>query len=326
MNVNLKLLHTFLLVAELRSFRRAAEESNRSQSAVSMQIRQLEQQLDVALFHRTTRSVQLTREGEMLLENARSAMDELETGLRRIKESSESQRSRLSLACVPTLAASRLPDVLASFQKSFPRVTACVRELNYPDMLDAIRSHDSDFGIGPHIGPRLSGASEFQFRPILSDPIYALIPAAMDIGSADSISLHELEGAPILMVTNSSSIYAALEEARAAARVTLDIKYEVGQVQTQIAMAAAGLGVAIVPRIALPQREDPRLRAVPIVDPPMSREICVITLRGQALPPVALRFVTMLQAMLTERVPRAPASAPPGTTASGGLALAVAGA
>ena len=63
MNVNLKLMHTFLLVAEHSSFCRAAEVSNRSQSAVSMQIKQLEEQVGVALFHRTTRRVELTAEG-----------------------------------------------------------------------------------------------------------------------------------------------------------------------------------------------------------------------------------------------------------------------
>ena len=77
MNVNLKLMHIFLLVAEHNSFCRAAEVSNRSQSAVSMQIRQLELQLGVSLFHRTTRRVQLTREGELLLVCARRAVTEL---------------------------------------------------------------------------------------------------------------------------------------------------------------------------------------------------------------------------------------------------------
>ena len=67
MNVNLKLLQTFMLVAEERSFRAAAEKSFRSASAVSAQIRLLEEQLRVPLFHRTTRNVYLTPEGEQLM-------------------------------------------------------------------------------------------------------------------------------------------------------------------------------------------------------------------------------------------------------------------
>jgi DNA-binding transcriptional LysR family regulator len=278
--VNLKLMHTFLLVAEHSSFCRAAEVSNRSQSAVSMQIRQLELQLGVSLFHRTTRRVQLTREGELLLVCARKAVAELQTGLRQIKDAVDIQRGRLTLA---------------TFQKSYPGVTAHVRELASTEMLDCIRRQDVDFGIGP----RSPNANEFQFQPILLDEIYALIPTCMDVAPRDTISLLELSQIPTLVLTGSSAMHGMLDKAQKAAGVTLNIKYEVQQVQTQIALATAGLGAAILPRIAIPLKPDPRVRAVPIVDPPLVRELCVVTLRGQLLSPVATRFVEMLQRLIT---------------------------
>jgi DNA-binding transcriptional LysR family regulator len=295
MNVNLKLMHTFLLVAEHNSFCRAAEVSNRSQSAVSMQIRQLELQLSVSLFHRTTRRVQLTREGELLLVCARRAVSELQSGLRQIKDAVDMQRGRLTLACAPTLAATRLPEILAAFQKSYPGVTAHVNELASAEMLDHIRRQDVDFGIGP----RSPSAVEFHFQPILVDEIYALIPTCMDLGRRESISLLELSHMPTLVLAGSSALNGMLEKAQKTAGVTLNIKYQVQQVQTQIAMAAAGLGAAILPRIAIPLKPDPRVRAVPIVDPPLVRELCVVTLRGQLLSPVAARFVEMLQLLIS---------------------------
>jgi DNA-binding transcriptional LysR family regulator len=327
MNVNLKLMHTFLLVAEHSSFCRAAEVSNRSQSAVSMQIRQLELQLGVSLFHRTTRRVQLTRQGELLLVCARKAVAELQTGLRQIKEAVDIQRGRMNMACAPTLAATRLPDILATFHKSYPGVTAHVRELASAEMLECIRRQDVDFGIGP----RSANANEFQFQPILLDEIYALIPTAIDVGERESISLLELSHLPTLVLTGSAAMQGMLDKAQKTAGITLNIKYEVQQVQTQIAMATAGLGAAILPRIAIPAKLDARVRAVPIVDPPLVRELCVITLRGQFLSPVAARFVEMLQRLIgrpeaveatessvpvrTSRTPRAHlayAASPPG--------------
>jgi DNA-binding transcriptional LysR family regulator len=296
MNVNLKLMHTFLLVAENNSFRRAAEISNRSQSAVSMQVRQLELQLGVSLFHRTTRRVQLTREGELLLVCARKAVDELQSALRQIKEAVDIQRGRLSLACVPTLAATRLPYILSAFQRSYPGVTAQVNEVGSVEMLDSIRRQEVDFGIGAHV----PNAVEFQFQPILVDEIYALIPASIDLRPRDGISLAELARVPTLALAGSSALHAMLDKAQKSAGVTLDIKYEVQQVQTQIAMATAGLGVAILPRIAVPATHDPRVRAVPIIDPPLVRELCVVTLRGQTLPPVAARFVDLLRRLISE--------------------------
>jgi DNA-binding transcriptional LysR family regulator len=290
MNVNLKLMHIYLLVAEHSSFCRAAEISNRSQSAVSMQIRQLESQLGVALFHRTTRRVQLTREGELLLACARRAVAELQTGLRQIKEAIDIQRGRLTLACAPTLAVSRLPQILTAFQDRYPGITVCVRELACSEILGAIRRQEADLGLGP----RSPNAADVRFQPFLLDEIYALIPANIDSGARSSISLQELSQMPAVMLAGTSALHGMLDKAQKAAGVALNIKYEVQQVQTQIAMANAGLGAAIVPRIAIPAKLDPRLRAVPIVDPPLVRELCIVTLHGQLLSPVAERFVEML--------------------------------
>jgi DNA-binding transcriptional LysR family regulator len=85
----------------------------------------------------------------------------------------------------------------------------------------------------------------------------------------------------------------------------------VQQVQTQIAMAAAGLGAAILPRIAIPAKLDPRMRAVPIIDPPLVRELCVITLRGQFLSPLAACFIEMLRRLIGHPEGVAPAEPVP---------------
>lgn len=304
MKVNLKLLHTFLLVADHNSFRRAAEESNRSQSAVSMQIRQLELQLGVSLFNRTTRRVELTREGELLLGGARKAVLELEAGLQQIRQAANLQRGRLALACAPTVASTRLPQALSRFHEAYPRVSVHVREQASAEILESIRKQEVDFGIGA----RIPNVTDFHFEPFLSDEFYALVPSDMEHVRRDSVTLEELSHMPALVVTGSAATTASLEEAQKAAGVTLNRKYEVSQVQTQVAMAAAGLGVAILPKIALPPLPDPRFRALPIVDPPLVHELCVITLRGQALPPVAARFVEMLEELLVrpEETPAEP--------------------
>ena len=94
--INLKLLQTFLLVGEHLSFRVAAEKLFRSQSAISAQIVQLEEQLGVSLFHRTTRNVSLTAEGKQLKEYAERALFEVEVGLRKIKETADVRRGRVA--------------------------------------------------------------------------------------------------------------------------------------------------------------------------------------------------------------------------------------
>jgi len=296
MNINLKLLHTFLLVAEHNSFRRAAEESNRSQSAISMQIRQLEQQLGISLFHRTTRRVQLTREGELLLDYAHRALHEMQVGLRQIKEAGDLQRGRLSFACAPSIAATRLPQVLAAFQKEYPAVTADVRELGTSEMLESVRRQEVDFGIGA----KIPNSTEFHFRPIAVDELYALIPTSFKLGRSGEVTLTDLCRVPTLLVTGSSALQNMLEGAQRASGVTLDVRYDVRQVQTQIGMAIAGLGAAILPHIAVPATLDPHLVAARIVGPPLALEVSVVTLPGQSLQPIASRFIDLLQRILNE--------------------------
>lgn len=117
MNINLKLLNSFLLVAEYSSFREAAERANRSLPAISMQIKQLEEQLGVTLFHRTTRRVELTKEGEHLLISVRKALAVIEGGLLELKSASDIAIGQITFACVPTVASTRLPTILSAFSK-----------------------------------------------------------------------------------------------------------------------------------------------------------------------------------------------------------------
>ena len=134
-DINFKLLHIFIAIADNRSFRQASEKLNRSQSAVSMQIKQLQDQIGAALFHRTTRRVELTAEGLKLLTFARRALGEWENGLREIREAVDIQRGTLTFACIPTIAATILPRALSAFQANYPGISIQPRELAAADLL-----------------------------------------------------------------------------------------------------------------------------------------------------------------------------------------------
>ena len=110
-HVNLNLLPVFVLVAEHLSFREAAKRTARSQSAVSAQIRLLEQQLSVPLFNRTTRSVKLTPFGEIFLESARESVHALDLGLNRIREAALGETGSIALTCSPSIAGKILPPI-----------------------------------------------------------------------------------------------------------------------------------------------------------------------------------------------------------------------
>jgi DNA-binding transcriptional LysR family regulator len=217
--VNLKLLHMFVAVAENKSFRQASEQLNRSQSAVSMQIKQLEDQVGVALFHRTTRRVELTNEGEQLLTHARRALDEWDNGLRQIRDIVDIQRGTLSIGCVPTIAATILPRALNVFQKAHPGININLRELAVYDLLESIRRREVDFGIGPTTRP----STEFHFNPVFDDPIYVLAGRSFPLGKRRTVDLADLCAFPILLNSKSAMLRTELDRALAARGHTMTI-------------------------------------------------------------------------------------------------------
>src|SRR5690242_19963988 len=100
---NLTRLRSFIAVAQERQFRRAAERIGLSQPALSAHIRELEQDLGVALFSRTTRSVRLTAEGESFLHRAQRALDDLSAAVLELRERAELKRGRVAIAATPTV-------------------------------------------------------------------------------------------------------------------------------------------------------------------------------------------------------------------------------
>lgn len=274
-NVNLKLLQTFLLAAEHGSFRRAAEESNRSPSAVSMQIRDLEEQVGMSLFVRTPQSANLTPAGTMLFEQVSKAMADVQAGLDRLSEVAEHRRSHVSIGCAPTLAATRLGNILATFKLRYPRSVVDVKETPPTSALVMLQDQQIEL----YIGPEVPNMSEFHFEPILQDRFAVCLPPDYDEG-VEQVSLSDIAGFPLILLDAQTAARGLINKIVAETGVSMNVQYEVQYAYTAIALAAAGLGVAVVPFIAIPMLPTAELRVVPLIDPGAERSVGIITARG----------------------------------------------
>jgi DNA-binding transcriptional LysR family regulator len=294
MRVNLKVLSTFLAVAENESFRKAAEQTNISLPAVSMQIKQLEERLGVALLQRTTRKVVLTHEGQKLMISTRKAMAEIDAALLSIEQAANAQQGNLVFACVPTVASTRLPTLVTEFARTYPGISVGIRETTQPELLEAIRKREVDFGIAPM--PEKIG--EFQFTPLFEDPYVALLPPDHPLADKKGISLRELTKiSPSILMLGSSQFQQQLDDVLNKNKINTERNYNFTHVSTMAAMVEAGLGVGILPKVAVPRQTS--LKAVNIVRPIMSRKIAVITMRGHSLSTASHRFVDMCIEVLT---------------------------
>jgi len=294
---NLRLLQTFMLVAENLSFRDAAEQTRRSQSAVSTQVKQLETQLGITLLHRTTRSVVLTPEGRELLEGTKRAMHEVNLGLRKIRESADIKRGRVSLACSPSVAANRLPQILATFKKVHPGVHISLMEQHSADIFHMVRQGDADFGIGPLVE---AVDDDICFEPILEDRIMALVPRVLLANTRKTISLKELVTMPLLLHTPGSAMRRMLESAIDAQSLKFENNYQCMQMQTLVSMAVAGMGVAVLPQSVLKGVTSSNTQTLRLVDPPLTRQVCLITMRGRTLSPASAQLAQVVRELIED--------------------------
>ncbi|MDH6265165.1 DNA-binding transcriptional LysR family regulator [Rhizobium sp. SG_E_25_P2] len=292
-SVNLKLLQTFLLAAESGSFRKAAEESNRSPSAVSMQIKDLEEQIGISLFTRTPQRVNLTNEGQVLFEEIGRAMGDVQASLDRLTELAARRKGKIQIACAPTLASSRLGDILATFKLRYPRSVVEVQETPPQAALILLQQQEVEF----YIGPEVPNLNEFQFESIIDDPLVACIPEELFNGEK-AVRLEDLGQFPLIMLNRKTAVRALVDRLTREAGIELKVQYEVESAQTAVALASSGLGISIVPSIALGAKIDRRIRVAPLDNPNAHRAVGIITARGYVQQRYAEQLIALIRTNL----------------------------
>lgn len=307
MSVNLKLLHTFARVAQLRSFSRAAEELGRTPSAISMQIAELEGQVGLKLLERTTRNVTPTPDGAVLLECVQDSIRRLEEGIVETRDTAERRRGRVVFGCAPTVAASTLAPVLTEFHARFPKVSLQVREVTSNDLLTAVRNREIDFGVTPVVQAK----SDLTFKHLLREPLVALaskdhfneLPDALSLERLAQLPLLVMQGMPIIVLHNEQEIPMLLTEYLESSGRPLTIACSVRQAATLVDLAASGLGIGLVPRLAVPAGISPKIRILPLTEPQVVRDIGIATLKGEVLSEPSLALAEIFKAQLTKSMP-----------------------
>jgi DNA-binding transcriptional LysR family regulator len=288
--MNIRQIETFLSVAETCSFRRAAEVLHRSQSAVSVHVQQLEEELGVPLLERTTRRVSLTPEGRTLLVRCRSVLMDLRAVAQELKEESGLRRGRVSIGSSPSISTHRLPPIIAAYQTAYPGVTLELHEAFAKGMYDDVLERVTDFAIGP----RLRGLKDFDIRPLINDPIVAVLPLSFRLGRRHTVTLDEIAGEAQLSMPKGTAIREVIEDAFKTRCDVFAPKFEVMHQQTLFSLVEAGLGVTVLPLMSVPPGKRGNYQVAQLREPTITREICLVTLKGKTLSPAASRCVELI--------------------------------
>jgi len=203
----------------------------------------------------------------------------------------------VSLACSPSVAANRLPQILATFKKVHPGVHISLMEQHSADIFHMVRQGDADFGIGPLVE---AVDDDICFEPILEDRIMALVPRVLLANTRKTISLKELVTMPLLLHTPGSAMRRMLESAIDAQSLKFDNNYQCMQMQTLVSMAVAGMGVAVLPQSVLKGVTSSNTQTLRLVDPPLTRQVCLITMRGRTLSPASAQLAQVVRELIED--------------------------
>ncbi|MCK9508180.1 MAG: LysR family transcriptional regulator [Pigmentiphaga sp.] len=304
MNITSRQLAAFVSVAQLGSFTRASEKAHMTQSGLSIMIRELEGQLGCRLFNRTTRSVKLTAAGERLLPYAISATEGLATAMADIAKLEVEHQRALRIGCTPMFAASFLPIIFQDFQEAHPHITLQLIDADPALIQEHVKSGDLDCGLGVFYKP-ISGIQ--RTRIFRSNFIYVSAstesPSPLPLSELPSLEWHDLPNLPLLKLPVSSPIQQLVEHQMQAFCLERQVHGHFNHIETVIAMAAAGVGGAVIPAFAWQKCCHYNVAGAVLVNPITTMDFYLITARGRLPSDSVIELADMLSATLKRTLP-----------------------
>jgi LysR family transcriptional regulator, transcription activator of glutamate synthase operon len=280
--VELRHLRYFEAVARHSHVTRAAAELHIAQPALSKQISQLEQELGVALFDRVGRNVRLTEAGEALLPHARSVLAQVEAARAEMDERVGLRRGRAVVGASPSVGTQLLPQTLAGFNQRYPGIEMRLHESGIQTLLEWLESGNVDVAIVtlPVYDEALTVV------PLFSEELVVVLPIGHRLSVLERISLHELRDDSWVLSPKNYELREATLNACLEAGFTPRVVLDGGEMDTLLRLVAAGVGVTIVPRLAVQNNNN--VVALQVTDMELKRSLGLVW-RGDRLASPAAR-------------------------------------
>ncbi|MBE4856068.1 LysR family transcriptional regulator [Enterobacter cloacae complex sp. P40RS] len=278
MNYSLRQLRVFVTVAQARSFSRAGEMIGLSQSAVSHSVKELETQTGVKLLDRTTREVVLTEAGQQLAARLERLLDELNSTLRDVGRLGQQLSGTVRVAASQTISAHLIPQCIAEGSLRYPDIDFVLHDRPQQWVLESIRQGEVDFGIVIDPGP----VSDLVSEVVLSEPFLLLCRDDDPLALLPQVGWQSLQGANLVLQDYASGSRPLIDAALAAQGVQATIVQEIGHPATLFPMVEAGIGISVLPALALPLPQGSRL-VVKRFTPAIERQLMLVRRKNRSL-------------------------------------------
>jgi DNA-binding transcriptional LysR family regulator len=245
--MELRHLRYFEAVARHSHVTRAAAELHIAQPALSKQISQLERELGIALFDRVGRSLRLTEAGEALLPYARAVLAQVEEARAAMAERVGLKAGRVSIGAPPTVGAHLLPPLLTVFHQRYPGITLRLHEAGIQSLLDLLESGLTDLAV---LALPVED-EQLAVTPLLNEPLVLIVGPMHPLAKRSEVAISELRNERWILSPANYELREATLKACREAGFTPQTVLEGGETETLVRFVAAGLGIALVPALAV---------------------------------------------------------------------------
>lgn len=294
MKVTIPQLRAFVAVSREGSFTRAANVLDMSQPSVTTAIKQLEGALDLKLFDRSTKVLSLTKASASFLPGIERILNELDATLADFHAAADGTHGSVAVAVLPSVATIVLPSTIKSFSAAFPKTRISLRDDNSSGVCARVLNGEVDLGVAG----RTDHTGGVHFEPLLRDPFGAVVhrthPLAQEQGP---VGWDELAGYPFISFAADTGLRPILDTLSDLPDNITSPWVEVSNIATVLALLKTNLGIAALPKMSVnPIEKDVVFRT--LLNPPLFRELGLITRKGRSLAPAAENFVRHLRDVL----------------------------
>jgi DNA-binding transcriptional LysR family regulator len=284
-------LASFLEVAKLQSFSRAAEKIYRTQPAISAQVRLLEQECGEKLFDRSGKKVMLTPAGEILRRYAEKILGLQKEALQAIAELNQTPRGKLYIGANEATCLYVLPKTFAHFKQLYPLVQISIYRNFSHKIVQKVQEGAVDLGIVtlPQSAPNM------EIIPVFKDEVQAVVPKNHPLAKNRTVSVAELAHFPMIL-PKTGHTRVVIDRLLREQRDKLQISMELASVETQKKFVGAGLGISLISRsYAQAEVAAGVLRLIPLAGQKLYRELGLIYRRDRYLSLPAKVFIDVVR-------------------------------
>ncbi|WP_313597092.1 hydrogen peroxide-inducible genes activator [Psychrobacter sanguinis] len=273
--ITLRQLEFALAVAKHRHFKRAAEECNISQSALSLGIAELEKQLDTQIFERNNKQVLITPIGEEILVRAQRVFSEINDLTARAQSHQTPLAYPMTVGMIPTIAPYLLPKVLPELKAQYPNFRMTVVEQQTERLLEQVRYGHIDTAIIALPYP-VDGLHTFEFW---QEDFFAVFPSDDSLADLKTISSDQLSTANLMLLGEGHCLTDQALNVCSFDRDEFKSNFSDASLNTLIQMALAGMGTTLIPEMALQQvrRQNNDVATIPLTEKGPHRRIAFVT-------------------------------------------------